>query len=147
MIDLMFPPLPYIETKSLWIELTFPYYDVRVIEFALTAPPDFLYDAVTPGLPTYARTRKLVRAALAGVIPDDIRLRVTKTKYGSPMRLLLQNSAGDIQRIFGESQAKVYEMGLIRRREFLHELQRALYLAQHPNWIPGFRFKWLDVER
>lgn len=143
-LDLLFPPLPFIETKTTWVELTFPYYDVRVIEFALTTPPDVLYDAVTSGLPLYARTRRLMRAAFTGAIPDDIRLRMTKTKYGSPMRLLLQNSARDLRRIFGDAQAKVYERELVEPQAFRDELERALYLAQHPNWIPGVQFKWLD---
>ena len=61
------------------IELTVPFFDARVVEFLFSLPP----------MPHFA-DKDIVRRAMAGSLPDDVRLRPKTTLRTDPAELLLR---------------------------------------------------------
>lgn len=68
-------------SASFGIEVRYPFFDRRLIEFCIALPP---------GQRTYRGwTRSIFRHAMKGILPDDVRWRVTKSNIGSGVKVNL----------------------------------------------------------
>lgn len=68
-------------SKLAGLEARHPLIDVDVIELMLRLPPEFSFDS--------ALNRPLLREAVAGLVPDELRLRTTKSSFDEVFRAAL----------------------------------------------------------
>ena len=79
---LLYPPV-IVPSRAPWsIQPSQPYADRRLHEFLLSIPPTQKFDPdILPGTEFYGRSKLIVRRALRGIVPDEIRTRVNKTVF------------------------------------------------------------------
>lgn len=103
------------------LELALPYYDRRLVEFVLSIPA---YVIGRPG-----HDRGLHREAVAGLLPEEVRLRQNPTNFIPLMMKGLKEKEKDtIQQIMSNPQ--VVERGFIRADWLATQLQRKFDLSQ-----------------
>lgn len=89
------------------IELRHPFLDRRVADFVLSIPPEKLFDG---------RERKiLLRRAMAGRLPDEIRKRRGKTRFGPYIHRSLRVEAATVVRKLLLDDSLLVEMGILQR--------------------------------
>ncbi|MEX2196014.1 MAG: asparagine synthase-related protein [Thermoleophilaceae bacterium] len=91
-----------------------PLVDVDVIEYVLTLPPELAYD---PFL-----SRPLLREAMAGLLPDEVRLRPSKSTFDAVFHESLAGSDLPVVRgLLAEGQAEIgayADLAVVRERLF-----------------------------
>jgi len=95
---------------TLWnqygIEHLEPMRDRHLVEFALSVPADQL------GLPGAGNSKRLLRSAMSGILPDSVRLRRDKTTFRALyLRGLLGHARGTVERIL--QQPEIVRRGLV----------------------------------
>lgn len=103
--------LDYLFSRS-GVEQRHPFFDVRLVEFALALPPEQLFQG--------GRTKALLRRAMDGVLPDEVRQRPEKTYLYALFDRGLKNLDGQLA--FSELSAR----GYADRDRLERELQRVL---------------------
>lgn len=77
-------------------EVRLPFCDHRIMEFAATLPAEYLMG--------HAETKRLLRAAMQGVLPETIRTRWLKQGFVPPVNLWLQGALGEVaEAIFNDA--------------------------------------------
>ena len=94
------------------VEQRHPFFDLRLVEFALALPPEQSFQG--------GRTKALLRRAMDGVLPDEVRQRTGKTYWSALFDRGLKNLDGQLA--FSELRAR----GYIDRNRLEQELQRIL---------------------
>jgi asparagine synthase (glutamine-hydrolysing) len=74
------------------IEMRFPFFDRRLIEFCIAMPPaEKVYNGWT---------RSVFRHAMGGILPEDVQWRATKANLGAGLKVnLIKNSTSKLQNI------------------------------------------------
>jgi asparagine synthase (glutamine-hydrolysing) len=99
------------------VEVRYPYFDRRLLEFALAIPME---QKLRP-----RETRSVVRRSLSGVVPDAVRLRRTKAGPTEAFQRALVRERAWMTEIFAEP--RLAALGIIDGRAFQTTLQRALH--------------------
>ncbi len=86
------------------IEFKHPYFDRRLIEFMLSLPPKFKY---SEGL-----TKRVLRDAMKGILPEKIRLRKSKAEFSEVLRQ--QIDAIDLETLLSNSY--LASLGLVEQK-------------------------------
>ena len=92
-------------------EVRLPFLDRRIAELAFSLPPEFLYEDGT--------TKRIVRDAGRGLVPDDILARRDKVGYEPPQRAWLEHPA--FRELAGD--VLVSSRGLYRTEEIQRDLR------------------------
>jgi asparagine synthase (glutamine-hydrolysing) len=98
-----------------YVDVRYPYFDRRLVEFALAIP---LEQKVRPG-----ETRSVVRRGLAGVVPDEVRLRTSKSGPSEALQRALIREWPRLSPWLSEP--LVAEYGFVDRDAFRDTLARA----------------------
>ncbi|WP_345985235.1 asparagine synthase-related protein [Sulfurimonas sp. HSL-1656] len=64
--------------KYFGVEYRHPFFDVKLVEFMLSLPPEFKFGR--------GRTKNLLRLAMKGILPDKIRTRQDKAEFSSVLQ-------------------------------------------------------------
>jgi asparagine synthase (glutamine-hydrolysing) len=97
------------------VEMRYPYLDQRLVEFALAIPLD---QKVRPG-----ETRSVVRRALRGVLPEEVRLRAGKS---GPAEAVQRALAREWPRISAMLRApRLADLGVVDAAAFRAAMERA----------------------
>jgi asparagine synthase (glutamine-hydrolysing) len=139
-------PAPW--SLSIWR----PFADRRLHEFLFAIPPEQKF-ATHPRLESsYARSKWILRRAMAGIVPDEIRLRATKTVFGEVSSNEIQRQWQLYASVFGpDARSELAERGYVDPAAFWGRLQEAreqvqgndmVYLMQMiglETWLRTFR--------
>ncbi len=107
-----------------------PYYDRRLVEFVLAVPAD---QSGRPGWDRWVH-----RKAMRGILPEEVRLRRTKTNFDSLVEIgLRQRERETVRALLQQPQIVAREM---IRADWLQEAQRDL-AAGVGDWLP----LWLSL--
>jgi asparagine synthase (glutamine-hydrolysing) len=98
-----------------YVEMRYPYLDRRLVEFALGIPLD---QKVRPG-----ETRSVVRRALRGVLPDEVRLRTGKAGPAEAVQRALAREWPRIAAMLREP--RLAELGMVSADAFRTAMERA----------------------
>jgi len=141
-IDLMYSSIPSFlrhedrNSMAHSVESRHPFLDYRLVEFAVSCPPDF---KVRDGW-----SKWILRNAMKGVLPEKVRLRKTKLGFDAPdatwLRLGLQNG-----------QRELWDTPKLRMERFLHGTNLARecdkFLRGAPTALPaGSLFLAISLE-
>jgi asparagine synthase (glutamine-hydrolysing) len=77
--------------RALGIDVRHPFLDRRLFEYVLSLPPHRLFQL--------GSTKPLLRRAMAGVLPDVLRLRGDKTTFGQFLAFSFEKEAGRIEEL------------------------------------------------
>ncbi|HEO99073.1 MAG: hypothetical protein JW682_05135 [Campylobacterales bacterium] len=91
--------------KAFGVEYRHPFFDVRLVEFMLSLPPEFKVGR--------GRIKHLLRLAMKGILPEKIRTRSGKAEFSDV--LLQQINAIDLSPLFDDPE--IVRMGWIGREE------------------------------
>jgi len=120
------------DAATFGIEMRHPFIDRRLVELVLAAPPDHLSQ-----LGCY---KSLLRRAMAGILPDEVRLRRDKTKIGTYFDHSFRHEAAEmIEGLFTAS--RLAEIGLVDGAT----LRAAWRAYRHGDPDPGKRRIWYAV--
>ncbi len=87
------------------MEARHPFLDRRVADFVLSIPPELIFDG---------RERKmLLRKAMAGRLPENVRRRRGKTRFGPFIHRSLQVEAASVVRNLLSESSQLVELGLV----------------------------------
>ncbi|HXA42022.1 MAG TPA: asparagine synthase-related protein [Candidatus Solibacter sp.] len=99
------------------LEARHPLVDVDVVELALSLPPELAFDN--------DHTRPTLRLALAGMLPDEVRLRPDKSSFDAVFHAALAGpDLPAIRRILGGSDAEIgayVDLEMVRRTMLDHD--------------------------
>jgi asparagine synthase (glutamine-hydrolysing) len=131
-----FSPLPAILQQydrcsmASGIECRMPFMDYRIVEYIFSLPPE---SKVGDGY-----TKRILRAAMEGILPDEIRLRKTKIGFNSPIVDWFRGGLKDFMLEQMNSQEFLsckYFDGKKIRREFYEFLN-----SKKPQWNTAWKF-------
>lgn len=91
----------HVVKKLYGIEYRHPFFDIRLVEFMLSLPPEFKFSK--------GMTKQLLRRAMKGILPEKIRTRQDKAEFSDV--LLQQIDAIDLKVFFANP--KIVEFGFI----------------------------------
>jgi asparagine synthase (glutamine-hydrolysing) len=129
--------------RSLGIDVRHPFLDRRLFEYVLSLPPERLFQL--------GSTKLLLRQAVAGVLPDAVRLRQDKTLFDPFLAFSFEKEAGRIEALLRAP--RIADMGLViadqlreafkeirsglwtRARTFSFAIKLELWLRSHENFF------------
>ncbi len=107
------------------IEFWRPFADRRMHEFMLSIPPEQQFEPHPDSDDYYAGSKRIVRRAMRGVLPESVRTRTDKTVFSDAWGREIAHQWPVYQAVFGPgSQSEVAERGYIDRERFWVRLQR-----------------------
>lgn len=149
--EMLYPPLVSRNPPGWPVEVARPYADRRLHEFMLAIPPEQHFEPHPDSDLIYAGSKRLVRRALRGVLPESIRTRTTKTVFSSVYNNDLESHWADYEAAFGPSaHPLVVERGYVEHGRFWSRLEQwraggaaedFIYLIQIvglETWLRGF---------
>jgi asparagine synthase (glutamine-hydrolysing) len=77
----LYPPEETMQPVGWPLEMRHPFADRRLHEFLLALPPEVKFATSSTSDTYYARTKRLVRDAMRGIVPERIRVRPIKTVF------------------------------------------------------------------
>ncbi|GDX93680.1 asparagine synthetase B [Planctomycetia bacterium] len=142
-------PLPYLLhqydrcSMANGVESRFPFMDYRLLEFAFSLP---LQSRVGGGY-----TKRVLREAVAGALPDAIRLNKRKTGFNSPfsdwLKGPLRDWVGDLASSQAFRESSFFDGGSLSR-DILHGLSvPEATLREWDVWMPLHLTWWLQNKR
>ena len=103
-------------------EVRLPFLDRRIAEFAFSLPPEFVYENGT--------TKRIVRDAGRGLVPEDVLARRDKVGYEPPQRRWLEHPA--FRDLAGD--VLLDGRGLYRRKEIERDLRAGAWRDPEGLW-------------
>lgn len=132
--------------SAVGIEPRHPFLDRRLFELVLTLPPRLLFQI--------GRTKPLLRQAMRGLLPERLRLRRDKTRFGRFLDLSLQDKTSakievlfrsplsadlgilDAKKLRASYQEYRTSQGTATNRLLWNAVTLELWLRRHYNWPP-----------
>lgn len=103
-----------------------PFFDDQLLRFVATLPPISLLHG--------GFRRGLLRAAMRGLLPDDLRLRTNKASLASASRQLIEG-AGGVAAFRSLADARMLgDLGLVEPKRILSHFDRAAGTSEGPAW-------------
>ena len=125
--SLLYPPDEFLNPGHHPVQVVYPFADRRLHEFLLAVPPEEKYKASwepsPPSTSFYGASKRLVRTAMDGIVPESIRTRTSKTVFD-----VLVSRAADAEwayyesRFVGDGHSRVAQRGYIDRDKFWRRL-------------------------
>ena len=101
-----------------------PFADRRLHELLLAVPPEIKYAPQPETDQEYARTKRLLREAMRGILPESVRTRKVPTHFASVFAQDVDRRWETYQRAFGSgSQSEVVDRGYVERASYFERLQ------------------------
>jgi asparagine synthase (glutamine-hydrolysing) len=105
------------------MERRFPYFDRRLIEFALAIPPEQKYKHINGVRTGYGRSRVLQRGALEGILPEEIRCSRVKLAFNPVSVRRFTQFKDAYRKMFSPpSIPLVAQLGYVEHEKFWNEL-------------------------
>jgi asparagine synthase (glutamine-hydrolysing) len=114
-------------------EVRLPFLDRRIAEFAFSLPPEFLYED--------GATKRIVRDAGRGLVPDDVLARRDKVGYEPPQRQWLEHPA--FRELAGD--LLLDGRGLYREEEIERDLNAGTWRSSEGLWRALNAELWLQA--
>jgi asparagine synthase (glutamine-hydrolysing) len=122
------------------IEFKHPFFDRRLIEFMLSLPPKFKY---SEGI-----SKRLLRTAMKGILPEKIRQRTDKAEFSEVLRQ--QIDAIDLDELFHN--ANLARLGLVDQKKLdtykedykSGKMKKVVYFWQLINLEYWYRFNFVN---
>ncbi len=134
------------------LEMARPFADRRLHEFLLAIPPELKFSPVPGTDDFYPGSKRLVRRAMCGLLPEAVRTRASKTIFGAAGASELETRWCAYEAAFGPgARPEVALRGYVEQERFWRRLQEAraqgwtddfLYLkamAQLETWLRSLR--------
>jgi asparagine synthase (glutamine-hydrolysing) len=123
--NLLYPP-EVSRSQAPWpIETWRPFADRRLHQFLLGIPPEQKFATQVTG-EAYGRSKWLLRRAMIGVLPEDIRQRTTKTVFSQSRTPEIERNWSNYEAVFGPTgQSEIAQRGYITPDRFWNRLQQA----------------------
>lgn len=120
---LLYPPEIARHPAPWSVEIWRPYADRRLHEFLLAIPPEQKFQPHPETDTYYAGAKRIVRAAMNGIVPDNVRRRTSKTVFESQFRNQLELLWPSYAATFGPDAApRVATHGFVNHRAFWDRL-------------------------
>ncbi len=110
-----------------------PFFDIRVVEFLLSLPPEYLYSS--------RQYRRLHRKAMKGILPESVRMRRNKAEFGDILKQQIDAVVADS---FWKD-PHIVHLGIVTQR-LLNE-SRSNYDASPIGYDRKFYWKLLNLEQ
>jgi asparagine synthase (glutamine-hydrolysing) len=122
---LLYPP-EIVGSVAPWpIEIRRPFADRRLHEFLLAIPPEQKFAPHQDVDDFYAGSKRVMRLAMRGILPESIRARTSKTIFDGLVRTEVQQNWADYQAVFGPGgQSQLARRGYVEPTLFWDRLQR-----------------------
>jgi asparagine synthase (glutamine-hydrolysing) len=122
------------------IEFKHPFFDRQLIEFMLSLPPKFKY---SEGI-----SKRLLRTAMKGILPEKIRQRTDKAEFSEVLRQ--QIDAIDLDELFHN--ANLARLGLVDQKKLdtykenyrSGKMKKVVYFWQLINLEYWYRFNFVN---
>ena len=101
--------------KNFGVELRHPFFDIELVEYALSLPPEFKYQHRT--------IKWILRKAMKGILPEKIRNRKDKAEFSEV--IFQQIAAIDLDKLFKDPY--IVQLGIISKEKI------DMYLGQYKN--------------
>ena len=120
---LLYPP-EVLRFPSPWpVEQSLPYADRRLHEYLLGVPPEVKYRPHPETDEFYAGSKRLLRQAMRGILPEPIRTRTSKTVFADVLPAELASSWRSYEAAFGPGGTpRIAERGYVDPRLFWERL-------------------------
>jgi asparagine synthase (glutamine-hydrolysing) len=115
------------------VESRVPFLTLEMVSLLLSLPESYL---ISPG----GETKHVFRAAMRGIVPDDILDRRDKIGFATPERDWFFSSAGTVRQWLQENP----EMPLLKQREVLASFDRILSGKERFSWQV---WRWINFSR
>jgi asparagine synthase (glutamine-hydrolysing) len=109
------------------VELWQPFADRRLHEFLLAIPPEQLFAPHPDTDEFYAGSKRLLRSAMRGILPESVRTRTAKTYFGDTIEHEIVRQWPSFEAVFGPTapRSEIAEFGLVDRDQFWSRLEAA----------------------
>lgn len=121
---LLSPPETFRHPAGWPLEIWRPFSDRRLLEFLFAVPPEQKFEPHPETDEFYAGSKKILRNAMQGVLPDSVRTRKSKTIFSSAIVDVISRSWSTYEAAFGPgSNSEIAARGYIDRSRFWERLQ------------------------
>lgn len=121
---LLYPPEVVRSHAPYSMETWRPFTDRRLHEFLLAIPPEQKFEPHPETDEFYAGSKRILRRAMRGVLPESIRTRTTKTTFNSAAQQEVERQWPLYAQAFGPaSRSRIVERGYVRQEPFWARLQ------------------------
>lgn len=150
---LLYPP-PISRHPAPWpLQISRPFADRQLHEFLLAIPPEHKFVPHHESDEVYAGSKRLVRDALQGILPESVRTRTGKTIFSSALESELKRQWPLYESVFGPlARSEVARRGWIDQTQLWERLKElrngvgtdrgdlvyALRIAELENWFRTF---------
>ncbi|MGV3724026.1 MAG: asparagine synthase-related protein [Actinomycetota bacterium] len=118
------PPETFRHPAGWPLEIWRPFADRRLLEFLFAIPPELKFSPHPETDEFYAGSKRLLRDAMRGVLPESVRTRKSKTIFSSAITDVIARSWPSYEAAFGPgSQSEVADRGYIDPGRFWERLQ------------------------
>jgi asparagine synthase (glutamine-hydrolysing) len=98
--------------KYFGIEYRHPFFNVELVEFALSLPPEMKYSS--------RMIKQILRKAMKNVLPEEIKCRKDKAEFSEVLKQQIE--AIDIDRLL--KQPNIVKLGIITKEDISYRVER-----------------------
>jgi len=118
------------------IESRLPFLDYRLVEQVFSLPVDDLY--------RFGWTKRILRQAMKGKMPDRVRQRRSKLGFATPESIWLNENRNAVKKLFVRSENELGDR-FLNRKHILKHLNSLLGIRQSPSISPLTRWIIFDL--
>jgi len=134
--DLLYPPPLEVHPAPWCVQVAQPYADRRLHEYLLGVPPEVKYRPHPETDEFYAGSKRLLRQAMRGILPEPIRTRTSKTHFASAFERELELNWHHYEAVFGPGGTpRIAERGYVVQERFWQRLQAMRAGERGPDFL------------
>ncbi|ACZ43709.1 asparagine synthase [Thermobaculum terrenum ATCC BAA-798] len=134
--DLLYPPPLEVHPVPWSVQVAQPYADRRLHEYLLRVPPEVKYRPHPETDEFYAGSKRLLRGAMRGILPETIRTRTSKTHFASAFERELELNWHHYKAVFGPGGTpRIAERGYVVQERFWQRLQAMRAGERGPDFL------------
>ena len=120
---LLYPPEIARHPAPWPLQVSRPFADRRLHRFLFAIPPEQKFEPHAGTDDYYAGSKKIVRRAMRGILPESIRTRITKTVFGEVWEQEISRNWSDYEAAFGPSASpEIARRGYVDQTSFWSRL-------------------------
>lgn len=142
--DFMFPKGIVDDERNDGYEFVHPLLDISIYTLAQQIPPYIHYDISKGDVGSYYVQKRVLREAYKDILPDIITEQKFKTNYAPSIVLKFKKESKNLAELMGDDKELfLAKYGIVKRDEFLRELEVFLLNIFDPHFVPNLAMKYM----
>lgn len=143
---MLYPPEAGANITGWSMQIRRPFADRRMHEFVLAIPPEQKFRPHPRTDDTYAGSKRILRAAMRGILPESVRTRIAKTNFASLFTSEIDQNWSQYEAAFGpHGRAETVLRGYVDQAWFWQRLNELRAGDWKNDFIYIVRIMWLET--